>query len=601
MSNSGENESLFSLEVAVKTIFLKQAIVCRVPKVSVKMLDYPPMELNLFTDDEFVKIKEIIEKEPETVAQSPQIMQFQHSTGTYVFTQGKSMLIKERLSQLEEQLLNIPIYIMIVDVLPSIPKLVASFALSLEGSIRKIVQSVSLNGIEFPCAHGERDIFPLYNLMGSKVGEAEMGVRLSSLGVNMLDHVSTIAKPQAHHPQPAVPFPMNCGAPHKVPKKTEPFSDVKDFKFEKPVNSKGDDNKENVGKSKILMKSGCTQTAFPKMISKSVQYPIFQSEDVLANENVYCPPALYYDKRSEALENELYLKQHIINAEAPHQHAQSITIADLQAYSPRKIRPPGSSIKFTPSQSQREKKDHVLHREEDRAPHDAASALADFPILKALVEEVTRLGCKEVSQPPKSKQKVEIKRVEDKRKTPKRGAKPKLAALHKLSAKAPEPKGPLKFGLTNTMRLRMAMNMSKDPQNVSRSKPQRSRGTLKGSIISSAKSTSDELKRTFIMKTPRTTKPQKMVTTACGPDDSMYRRVDVRPQTVYMGKMGGKIILINCLQYVREVVDTQFGLGNYRNCEPTIWGIDSCSFLRFHAANLQLINSMDICLVAHHD
>lgn len=534
MSMSDEKESLFSLEVAVKTVYLKHAIICRVPKVSVRMLEYPPLELKLFTDDEFGKIKEILEKEPETVAQSPQILQFQHSTGTYVFTQGKSMLIKDKLSHLEERLLNVPVYVMVIDILPTIPKLVASFALSLEGSIRKIVQSVSLNGIEIPCAHGERDIFPLYNLMGSKVGEAEMGVRLSSLGVNMLHHVSNIAEPEAHH---AVPFPVNIEVRNDVSKKIDPSNDQKVLKFKESFNSmddKNEEDKENMGKKRTLMMSGSTQTAFPKMHSKSVQYPIFESEEALEKENVYCPPALYYDKRSEALEKELHLKQHNVNAEVLQQHAQSITLADLQTNSPRKV-PLPSRAKFTPSKSQGRTKVDVPE-EEDSAPRDAASALADFPILKALVEEVTRLGCKEkVSQPSKSQQKIEIRRVEDKRKTPKRVAKPRVAALHKSSAKVPEPKGPLKFGLTHTMRLRMAMNKSRDTQDVSKLRLQHPRGSMR----SSAKSTSDALGRTFTVKTPRSIKPRKMVSTACGPDDSMYRRVAVKPQTVYMGKMGG--------------------------------------------------------------
>nr|XP_039248034.1 uncharacterized protein LOC120325922 [Styela clava] len=545
---TSETASLFSFEVAVKTVFLKRAVVCRVPSISVRLLDYPPLDLNLITDDELQKVKDYVENNPDSTIKTPQILELQYSTGTYSFTNGKSCLIKMKITELGESLCSIPVYVMLMDVLPKTPRLVASFALSLENAIRKIVRNVSETGIEVPSADGERDVFPLYNLMGNKVGEMEMGVRLTSLGVMMLQHVSGISEPIKLENSPIISKKSLSTSKKINDRASSPIFDIhapEKSQVTKSIKFDDDGNKENVKSYKVnnskekLLSSEATQTSKRNMPLKYVQIPIQPTREALGStENIFCPPALYYDRNSDDIERSYYKKQkQAILHKVQYRPETSLTMSDLDNNERNKIIIPSSVVYKSPSRNGFVSS-HATQTEKGVSA-GISSSLNDFPILRALVEEVVRLGLNE-SKPPETP----VPNVQDMKKTTlpvqtKKSVKPFLAGS-KTIKRQPDRKQPLKFGLTNSMRLRMAMNKT-----TIRERDQYVFTPERKPLRSSMKSVKQSnLGQTYTIKQQFAagSKHVKMITTASGPDSSMYRRMpapNVQQQTVYLGRMAG--------------------------------------------------------------
>lgn len=552
---SRNTASLFSFEVAVKTVFLKRAVVCRVPSISVRFLDYPHLELNLITDDELKKVKEYVANNPESTVRTPQILELQYSTGTYSFTQGKSCLIKTKLSELEEKLCEMPVYVMLLDVLPNISKLVASFALSLESTIRNIVRDVSETGIEVPSAQGERDVFPLYNLMGDKVGEMEMGVRLTSLGIMMLEHVSGISEPVPMNIEnaPNVEHRNNVSSPKSKNDKASspiPMSEVsineRSLVSGSLKSNRNNGNKENIKSNKVNFKehsniSETTQTIKQKMLSKYVQIPTKPAQEALSStENIFCPPALYYDRNSDAMERNFYQKQQrALSHKMQYKAETSLTMSDLESDEKEEIIIPSSVIYKSPSLHNKRFSSSHATQTEKTMPAGMSATLGNFPILKALVEEVVRLGLNEPRASDEPILENAKKELSSRPAQTKKPFKPFLAGS-KTITRQPDKKQPLRFGLTNSMRLRMAMNKA-----TIREREQYAEIPQEKSFRSSTKAAKkSKLGQTYTVKHKSAlhSKRARMVNTACGPDSSMYRRMppkDVRQQTVYLGRMAG--------------------------------------------------------------
>lgn len=545
-----DSPSLFSFEVAVDKLYIRKAVICHVPVVAFRLLDYPTIAVSLVSDDDLKTLKNLAKSNPHALDSTYQLTQLQHSTGTYIFNEGKSCLLKKSASDLAVNLTSTPLYLMLMDVLPDVPKLVASCSLSLDSIMKRIVRDISVNGIEIPSSHGETDLFPLYNLMGSKVGEVNLGVRLISLGISMLQHVSGISEPG-----------QRSALDEKIltPKSSDGSDTLTSSKkAEKLIVKKlsKDDDKENKASMEIPIADKITKMRKPSNASQAsasvnrsrstgMQVPVSSKRGVMgSSENIYCPPALFYNKNNDPPPKPMPRvptdRRHIEFAQFPEDLDESVSGGYIQD---RCLEPRPMTMK---NYSEEHVATQYTQTENAKAgeAHGFPSSLSEFPILKALMEEVSKLGLKQEQSNIEPKSDSEKKTL--KSRTERCSSRPrtslKTSGKFGLNKKQAEPRQPLRFGMTNTMRMRIAA-----------SRAERAKREEEAAMHARLTPTGPQsLGQTFTKFSREPHKRRKrMVTKASGPDQSMYRNIggstfprNIQAQTVFLGHVAGKLLNI---------------------------------------------------------
>lgn len=110
--------------------------------------------------------------------------------GEYFFHKGKSCFFQMNLNSLHSQLLNSPLYAMVLDVKEELPRLVGTSLISLAKVVARIWLDVSENGISSPSSYGERGVVPVCNLKGEKIGSISLSYKLVNVGASVLPHIS---------------------------------------------------------------------------------------------------------------------------------------------------------------------------------------------------------------------------------------------------------------------------------------------------------------------------------------------------------------------------------------------------------------------------
>ena len=194
-STTLDQESLFSLEVVVDTLRLDSNIGCRFPAVAFRLLDFPTLLVYHVEPDLGERIKNKIKADPLYKVPN-QLSELHDRHGSFVVKKGKSCLFKVTANTLRAHLQTMPLYVMIVDTYPDVPKLVASCTVPLDACIDEVYNDIHNLGLSVPSAHGIKSDFIICNLMGREVGKIVLGVRLLSLGVGLLQHIpeSSIAR-----------------------------------------------------------------------------------------------------------------------------------------------------------------------------------------------------------------------------------------------------------------------------------------------------------------------------------------------------------------------------------------------------------------------
>ena len=190
-------ESLFSLEVVVDTLTLADKTVCRFPAVAFRLLDFPTLLVYHVEPDLGQKIK--IKIDADQLYKVPnQLPELQDRHGQFVIKKGKSCLFKVSPNTMQSHLNTTPLYVMIIDTYPEVPKLVASCTVPLDACFDDVYDDICKLGISVPSAHGEKSDYNICNLMGRDIGNITLGFRLLSLGVGLLPHIpeSSVAKLQ---------------------------------------------------------------------------------------------------------------------------------------------------------------------------------------------------------------------------------------------------------------------------------------------------------------------------------------------------------------------------------------------------------------------
>ena len=189
-----DQDSLFSLEVVVDKIHLSK-VTCRFPAVAFRLLDFPTLLIYHVEPDLGEAIKRNIKRDP-FYTMPPQLTELQDRHGQYLVKKGKSCLLKVSPSMLLSHLQNTPLYVMIIDSFPEVPKLIGNCAIPMDATMEAVCNDISEMGISVPSSHGEKGTFRISNLMGEEIGQISLGFRILSLGVGLLPHIpdKSIAK-----------------------------------------------------------------------------------------------------------------------------------------------------------------------------------------------------------------------------------------------------------------------------------------------------------------------------------------------------------------------------------------------------------------------
>ncbi|XP_048452933.1 microtubule-associated protein 10 isoform X2 [Rhincodon typus] len=329
------------------------------------------------------------------------------------FSKGKSCLFKISLASLHSHLSNTPLYAMLLDVFPRVPKFLGSCLISLADAVDQIRREVAERGITMPSMHGSKGLHALYNLMGRKIGHISVAYRLLSLGAALLPHgrenltVGMLdVKKLPLKPVEAPVLPDEPGVTEQVNKKSEEFTpqDTAKTLFRSakcPDPEAGNqilDQKVQISDSEVPV-----VTSMPKEEKRKPNKPT-KGEHVehqmeqrrletersvdLGVDNVFCPPPMYYTRSTnESKEKKAEVRRVVepdIMSAPPEQRdtdedGESFEISQNLNYS----RLPASQSKMT---------SRLKPQVHDTMPQlDPCNNISQLPLLNALLIELSLL------------------------------------------------------------------------------------------------------------------------------------------------------------------------------------------------------------------
>ncbi|XP_056327063.1 microtubule-associated protein 10 [Danio aesculapii] len=179
-------ETLFSLELVIDYVrFDGSRGTVLDPAVGIRLLDFPTLLIyHSGREDPLKSGYADLCVSPDAVPQADD-----GDNLKYTFHKGKSCLFKINLDSLHTHLLNTPLYAMVLDVKDEIPRLIGSSLISLAKVTERIKVDVGKHGINTPAAHGERLSSPICNLMGTTIGVISLAYKIVSLGAHLIPHI----------------------------------------------------------------------------------------------------------------------------------------------------------------------------------------------------------------------------------------------------------------------------------------------------------------------------------------------------------------------------------------------------------------------------
>ena len=302
-------ESLFSLELAVEHMVINENIVCRFPAIAFRLLDFPTLMIH-HVDEELSKIIHKKISLDSYFKLGNQMPELKNKQGQFHIKKGKSCLFKATKELLLEHFEHIPMYVMVLDAFPKVPKFIGSCMIPLHNLMKLIANDIKTQGITVPSTHGECGDFEIFNLMGVSAGKVSFGYRLLSLGVGLMQHIPDSSVYRVTQSKPTAVSMRDPTEPRVVQANTDIILE----ELEKPKNP------EHIH---LLPEKECmmTQTEGIQMFSE-----LSQTQDNMLNEhkdriydekinktkksknawtdvfltNAVCPPPLFYNT---ALEN----------------------------------------------------------------------------------------------------------------------------------------------------------------------------------------------------------------------------------------------------------------------------------------------------------
>ncbi|XP_059372942.1 microtubule-associated protein 10 [Carassius carassius] len=452
---SSTQESLFSLELLIDFVHVDGSRVNVLdPAVAVRFLDFPTLLIYQSKQEHLPSKSGHLDLclSPEATSQPDDGEHLKYS-----FHKGKSCLFKISLHSLDAHLTNTPLYTMVLDVKDEIPRLIGSSLISLAKVMEKIKLDVEKHGIGHPSAYGERLTTPICNLMGKSIGAISLAYKIVSLGAHLIPHIP-------ENRVYVVGGALGKGEKHSKGNENE---EMPPKVSEKHPGSVLLQHVNLDGQSSDIMISEAKQPGVPAFTqTEPAQQRVSWSKDA-QEYTTFCPPPLFY---SSSMKNQpqrkcftgLFEAMESLDIEDPEDGNNEVESSDRCDFAEMMaVKADGSSkLTSTPKSQQ--------HKETDSASF--GDVIRQLPLLNALLVELSQLNVQTAQQ-----QQVlsvhpnlawlytsaqEPSGAENQKTNPKQRldqCKMKAVKSAKRSKEKVQPKKTLKYGLTNTFRLRLKL------------------------------------------------------------------------------------------------------------------------------------------------
>ncbi|KAH9507201.1 hypothetical protein Btru_056612 [Bulinus truncatus] len=188
LEKNGDDEvSLFSLELVIEKVYIPHSP-CRFPAIAFRLLDFPTIVIKHVEDDLAKAIRHKISFDPYYNLPE-QFTELKDKHGNFMVKKGKSCLFKMSANVLKQHLSSTPLYVMVIDLFPEVPKLIGNSSIPLNSLIESICVDIIKLGPTVPSVHGDKGLFKIYNLMGKEIGYFVLGFRLLCLGHSLIPHI----------------------------------------------------------------------------------------------------------------------------------------------------------------------------------------------------------------------------------------------------------------------------------------------------------------------------------------------------------------------------------------------------------------------------
>ena len=195
MTDSEHPLSLLSIEVLVGDVQIDLNLECHLPCIVFRLLDYPAVSIPYFDQwqtEEFHSLKREHPHVPWRQLLSDQFYELRSANGRFQFKRGKSCLFKTYLKTLHAHLLNVPLFLLLIDQIndsgadTNTTQFIGSCNLKLNELIEMLNQSIRKNGNDIPLVEQQTFHTTLFNLMGTRIGTCNVAVRFCHYGTTIL-------------------------------------------------------------------------------------------------------------------------------------------------------------------------------------------------------------------------------------------------------------------------------------------------------------------------------------------------------------------------------------------------------------------------------
>lgn len=190
--------SLISVEVLINQVSIDLNIECHLPCIVFRLLDYPAVSIPYFDQwqiEEFHNLKRDYPHLTWRQLLSDQFYELRSANGKFNFKRGKSCLFKTYFKSLYAHLLNVPLFLLLIDQIndkstnPNTSQFIGSCNIKLNELIEVLNQSIIKNGNDIPLVEQETYNCALFNLMGTRIGTCDVAVRFCHYGTTIVTHL----------------------------------------------------------------------------------------------------------------------------------------------------------------------------------------------------------------------------------------------------------------------------------------------------------------------------------------------------------------------------------------------------------------------------
>ncbi|XP_078069545.1 microtubule-associated protein 10 [Mustelus asterias] len=329
------------------------------------------------------------------------------------FGKGKSCLFKIRLTSLHSHLSNTPLYTMLLDVFPRVPKLLGSCLISLADGVEKIRRDVEKHSIAMPSVHGSKGLHSLYNLMGGKIGHISVGYRLLSLGAGLLPHIpeNQVLKVGMGHtkefPLKPVEMPVLPNGPHVLEEVVEESEKATHHVTAKTPSHSGKSPDLVPGDRVLIEHIQIGESEVPVVISMSMekkctpnkpakgtdverqmrQWRIETEQSIdMGVDNVFCPPPMYYSQSTCGPEEKLTEIHRIVEPKTDSAPLEELDPDEAESFAMNQ------NLSYSsPPPSRSETTSRLKPQLLKRSPQFDLGSIRQLPLLNALLIELSLL------------------------------------------------------------------------------------------------------------------------------------------------------------------------------------------------------------------